>query len=99
MRKRKTGPRDDEIAAPSRIEPGHVKNRAFITDQGQISQKKPWRRIPPLQAAFERGQLSGGSAKYKAENRLAAGLDYGVIFDRAGARERLHRPQEPRQVA
>jgi hypothetical protein len=67
----------EEIAAPAIVRPDHVRDRALSANAGA---QKAWRRLSPLEAAFERGQLGGGSPLYDAQRRLQAGVDYVRLF-------------------
>lgn len=72
----------DDIAAPAKIEPGHVRDRAFRDDRtGHISNRLAWRKLTPLQLAYYKNQLAGGSGTYASADRLAAGLEYARLCD------------------
>lgn len=67
----------EEIAAPAVVRSDHVRDRMLSATAGA---QKAWRRLSPLEAAFERGQLGGGSPLYDAQRRLQAGEAYARLF-------------------
>jgi hypothetical protein len=67
----------DHIDGPAIVRSGHVRDRALPASDGA---HKAWRRLSPLEAAYERGQLGGGSQLYDADKRQQAGEAYGRLF-------------------
>ncbi len=68
---------------PAVITPLHVKDRSFLAEveEGPRTQRvlagaKAWRKLTPLEAAFAKGQLAGGSAAHDARARFEAGKRY-----------------------
>ena len=59
-----------------------VRDRALEKSAGA---KKGWRRRVPLQAAYEKGQLSGGNPAHDALSRFEAGQHYGRLFQAAAS--------------
>ena len=60
----------------------HVQDRAFRNNGGQIVVgQSAWRKLTPLEAAYAKGQLAGGSDRYTAMQRRDAGQRYADIFD------------------
>jgi hypothetical protein len=72
----------DEIATPAIIRADHVRDRPLSVTAGAAI---AWRRLSPLEAAYERGQLGGGSPKYDGQKRLAAGEAYARLYARSQA--------------
>jgi hypothetical protein len=71
-----------EIAGPAMIGAGHVRDRALSPARGA---PKAWRRLSPLEAAFENGQLAGGNESFTAALRFEAGEAYARLFASAAA--------------
>jgi hypothetical protein len=64
------------------VKPDHAKDRLLSKSAGA---PQAWRRLSPLEACFERGQLSGGRDGYTPAMRLDAGTFYARLFARAQA--------------
>jgi hypothetical protein len=58
---------------PAKLSPDHVQDRGLTHIAGA---PKGWRRLSPLESAFEKNQLAGGNAKYDAPARYNAGKEY-----------------------
>lgn len=86
--RRKARAKAEPIEGPAKIAEDHVQNRAYVIELGEtparakpaVAPGKAWRRLSPLEQAFLRGQLAGGSARHDAEARLQAGKRYGGMF-------------------
>lgn len=63
---------------PAFVRPDHAQDRELTTVAGG---PRGWRKLSPLQSAYERGQLSGGNPKYLALQRFEAGLTYTAHWD------------------
>lgn len=62
----------------------HIRDRPATDKDGKpIMGTSAWRKLTPLQAAFAKRQLEGGSGRYTAGDRYSAGTDYTAIFDAA----------------
>jgi len=95
MSKSKRKPRSTPpaIEGPAKIAEDHVQNRGYVIALGEsparakpaIAPGKAWRRLSPLEQAYLRGQLGGGSARHDAEARFQAGQRYGGMFALAQA--------------
>jgi hypothetical protein len=72
----------DEITAPAIVRTDHVRDRMLTAAAGA---PKGWRRVSSLEAAYERGQLGGGSPLYDADKRLAAGEAFARLYARSRA--------------
>jgi hypothetical protein len=73
-------PRFDQPEGPAIVRQGHVRDRIISPGAGA---PKAWRNLSPLEAAFAKGQLMGGSSRYTALQRFEAGNQYAMIFARA----------------
>lgn len=72
------------VDGPAVVSPLHVLDRpATDRDMKPITGTQAWRKLTPLQAAFAKKQLEGGSGRYTAADRYAAAQDYTAIFDAA----------------
>lgn len=78
------------VESPAVITSLHTKNRSFLTEvpdgrgtKRVLSRKAAWRKLTPLQAAFAKKQLAGGSGSYSARTRYDAGQQYSETFDLA----------------
>lgn len=80
MRQSKLGKPPVDVDGPSVVTALHRLDRELTTTAGG---PKAWRRLTPLQAAFEKGQLQGGDRRYSPEQRLEAGLLYARKWDQA----------------
>jgi len=69
-----------EPVGPAVVTALHVRDRPISKDAGA---KLAWRKWTPLEAAFEHGKLSGGSPRYDAAARFAAGQHYASLWDTA----------------
>lgn len=74
MRKRPAAPQPD---APAMVRSDHVRDRVISPAAGAA---KAWRKLSPLEAAYAKGQLAGGSARFTAAQRFEAGQRYAAIF-------------------
>jgi hypothetical protein len=74
---RKKQPRYDQPDGPAIVRPGHVRDRIISPGAGA---PKAWRNLSPLEAAFAKGQLMGGSSRYTALQRFEAGNHYAMTF-------------------
>lgn len=73
-----------DIQGPAIVGPLHTLDRpATDKDMKPITGTAAWRKLTPLQAAFAKDQLAGGSERYTAADRYGAGQDYTAIFDAA----------------
>lgn len=70
----------EPIDGPAKLQPDHVQTRNLTTVAGG---PKGWKRESPLEAAYDRGQLAGGSQTHTAEERYEAGMLYTKFFDTA----------------
>lgn len=70
-----------EVQGPAIITPLHVQDRpATDSDMRPITGTAAWRKLTPLQQAFGKRQLEGGSNRYSATDRLNTGQEYASIF-------------------
>ncbi len=67
---------EDEVAAPAALRMDHARDRFLSPAPGA---PKGWRRVSPLEAAYERGQLGGGNPQFDAQRRLEAGEAYARL--------------------
>lgn len=65
----------DIIQSPAIVTKLHVQDRNLTRDTGS---KKGWRKLSPLERAYENGQLGGDGQMPKA--RRDAGMEYGEMF-------------------
>lgn len=68
---------EDEVVGPARVTPLHAQDREFSK---AIGPKRGWRKLSPLQAAYERGQLAQGNGIYTPEQRFEAGSNYAQAY-------------------
>jgi hypothetical protein len=59
--------------APAKLQPGHVQDRGLTHIAGA---PKGWRRLSPLESAFEKGQLKSDRSKHDPVARYNAGKAY-----------------------
>jgi hypothetical protein len=67
----------DQPESPAVITRAHVRDRVVSPVAGA---SKAWRKLSPLEAAYAKGQLAGGSARLTAAQRFEAGQRYTAIF-------------------
>jgi hypothetical protein len=67
-----------EPDGPAVITPFHRQDRPTSTAAGA---KLAWRSESTLEAAYDKGQLQGGSPRYSAETRYEAGRLYSTLYD------------------
>lgn len=67
----------DQPQGPARVGESHVRDRVISPVAGAV---KAWRKLSPLEAAYARGQLAGGSPRFTAQQRLEAGQRYAKVF-------------------
>ena len=72
--KRPTGQQPE---GPAVITPLHARDRIVSPVAGAA---KAWRKLSALEAAYARGQLAGGNARFTAAQRLEAGQRYAHVF-------------------
>lgn len=77
---RARGKTEDLADGPVVVTPLHRFDRELTTNAGG---PKAWRKLTPLQAAFEKDQLGGGDMRYTADQRLEAGMVYASNWDMA----------------
>lgn len=73
----KKQPQHQQPESPAMIMRDHVRDRVISPVAGAA---KAWRKLSPLEAAYAKGQLSGGSPRYTAAQRFEAGQRYAAIF-------------------
>lgn len=66
-----------DVLGPAIVREDHVQDRELTTVAGG---PRGYRRLTPLQSAFDKGQLGGGSQKYNATQRMQAGEVYERHF-------------------
>lgn len=67
----------EQPEGPAVITRDHVKDRVISKVAGAA---KAWRKLSPLEAAYAKGQLAGGSARFTARQRFEAGQRYAQLF-------------------
>lgn len=67
-----------EIETPAIVSPAHSQDRELSTVAGS---PRGWRKLSPLQSAYEQGKLRGGNSRYQAIDRYEAGKIYERHFD------------------
>lgn len=74
-----TKPRRPSFPQPDRpavITSDHVRDRVISPVAGA---PRAWRKLSPLERAFAKGQLAGGSPRFTANQRFEAGANYAQI--------------------
>jgi hypothetical protein len=70
----------EDPEAPAVITPLHRKDRVISPVTGA---PRAYRKLSPLEATYQKGQLGGGADRYLAQDRFDAGMRYAGLFDLA----------------
>lgn len=73
---------NEYIDGPAIIRPDHAQTRELTAVAGG---PRGFKRVSPLEAAYDRGQLQGGNREWTAEDRYSAGLHYDDLYSAAQA--------------